>query len=169
VMGYVCSFYCGRDGAGAVGRGGLCGRDGCGVMVVIVAQVRCWLLSHKRTTGRRITTMTFASWTPFCDGERQTLLVFIGIVAEEFVNQEAHALMSGEDDYDALFWGKLSERGAVLNTLKRDYGAESLQAPLGQLSGVLARASLRRRRRGMLSTSSARKLAVSHARLRARG
>ena len=102
-------------------------------------------------------------------GKKQTLLVFIGTVAEEFFNQEARALMSGEDDYDALFWGKLSERGAVLNTLKRDYGAESLQAPLGQLSGVLARASLRRRRRGMLSTSSARKLAFSHARLRARG
>jgi hypothetical protein len=49
--------------------------------------------------------MTFASWTPFCDGERQTLLVFIGIVAEEFFNQEAHALMSGEDDYDALSGG----------------------------------------------------------------
>ena len=81
--------------------------------------------------------MTFASWTPFCDGERQTLLVFIGVVAEEFVDQEAHALMSGAGDYDALFWGKQSERGAVLNTLKRDYGAERLHAPLGQLSGVL--------------------------------
>jgi len=63
--------------------------------------------------------------------------VFIGGLTAGFFDLEANARMSEAADDDALFWEMLSERGAGLDLLKRDYGARMLPASLAKLSGVL--------------------------------
>jgi hypothetical protein len=79
--------------------------------------------------------MTFSTRQLFGDAETEKLFMARGVAADEFFDQAANAVVAQTADDDALFGGKLSERGVDLSELKRDYGAlTSLHASLGKLS-----------------------------------